>query len=70
MIKYRLGADQGQPSLKLNSTDTSPNTDLSLFTHLATVDSSGETLCWIALTETASAVQRGNLLDFFLINSY
>lgn len=42
MIKHRTGTDQVQPSLKQDPTGTSHNTDLSLFTHLATANSRGE----------------------------
>lgn len=42
MIKHRPGTDQVQPSLKQDSTGTSHNTDLSLFTHLATANSRRE----------------------------
>lgn len=42
MMEQRPGTDQVQPSLKQDGTGTSHNTDLSLFPHLATINSSAE----------------------------
>lgn len=42
MMEQRPGTDQVQPSFKQDGTGTSHNTDLSLFPHLATINSSAE----------------------------
>lgn len=63
MIKHGCGTDQEQPSLRQDSTGTSHNTDLSLLTRLATVNSSGESSTVSIRLTTTAALRKQHLLS-------